>query len=143
MKVAVEKSHIQNGVERDSTMCMIADAIKSKRPSLKYVTVDVQSIRFTDLDKGKRYVFLTPPVAQRNLLRFDQGKPVQPFTFSLAEPAVERTIEKRSGKGWEARKAANARKKSAAHKKKYAYLAANRARYQQREREFGLKKFVA
>jgi hypothetical protein len=143
MKVCVEKSHITNGVAKDSQRCMIADAIKDCCPKAQFIQVDLQTIRFSDPVKRKRFVYLTPPVAQHNLLRFDQGEAVKPFAFTLATPVRSRSMDKREGTPARRASARKASKKYAANKKKYAYLAANRARNHQREREFGIKKFGA
>ena len=140
MKVDVCKSHIENGVTKDSHACMIADAIKEACPIL----VDLQTIRWTDKDKGVRYTYLTPAVAQHNLLKFDQGKPVAPFTFSLSKPAhVRAKYDRRGTTNSYQRRGEKRPRRTKSHLAKYAYLAANRARNYQREREFGLRKFVA
>jgi hypothetical protein len=138
MKISVEATHIVNGVERHSQHCMIADAIKAAVPGAQYIMVDLQSIRWSDPVAKQRYTYLTPPIAQRNLLRFDQGKPVMPFTFSLNTPHKTRAA------GWEGQrsKGATRTRSSKQHKAKYAYLEANRSRWQQKEREFGLRKFA-
>lgn len=145
MRVNVTKEHIENGVEKNSQHCMIADAIKTTYPKAQYILVDLQSIRFTDKTKGKRFTYMTPAVAQHNLLRFDQGQSVKPFTFSLTTPVKATAMQ---GKHATTRaKATNnkaSRKYRAQQKKRdYAYLAANRARNHQKEREFGLRKFAA
>jgi hypothetical protein len=144
MRISVTKEHVDNGKVKDSQSCMIADAIKQACPKAQYIMVDLQSIRFTDKAKRKRYIYLTPAVAQHNLIRFDQGDSVKPFTFSLTTPARAQTIQ--TTRTSERVKASNrkATKKYRTNRKKadYAYLAANRARNHQKEREFGLRKFV-
>ena len=145
MKVCVEKAHIENGIAADSTRCMIADAIKDACPKAQFIQVDLQTIRFSDPVKRKRFVYLTPPVAQHNLLKFDQGERVKPFAFALATPVKARSMQATNRSE---RRRASARKADAAYRKKkkardYGYLAANRARNHQKEREFGLRKFVA
>lgn len=145
MRVTVSKEHIENGVEKNSQHCMIADAIKAACPKAQYIMVDLQSIRFSDKSKKKRYVYMTPAIAQHNLIQFDQGNPVKPFTFSLTTPAKATAMQ---GKHTTERAKATNRKATAKYrakrkKKDYAYLAANRARNHQKEREFGLRKFAA
>lgn len=143
MRVTVSKEHIANGVQKNSQHCMIADAIRDVCPKAQFIMVDLQSIRFSDPAKRKRYVFLTPAIAQHNLLKFDKGDQVRPFTFSLTGPVKAKPMQ--ATRTSEARRISH-RKASATYRRKkqrdYAYLAANRARNHQREREFGLRKFV-
>lgn len=138
MKISVDKKHIANGVVANSQHCMIADAIKDRIPSAQYISVDLQTIRWTDPAKGTRFMYLTPATAQCNLLKFDQGKRVDPFSFSLTTPAKTRSVDSRPRKEVVAKR----KKTSKAHRAKYAYLAANRERNRQKEREFGLRKFT-
>lgn len=145
MRVSVTKDHIENGVSKHSQHCMIADAVKEARPNAQYIIVDLQTIRFSDPEKGKRFTYLTPAVAQHNLLKFDQGKTVAPFSFSLTSPVTRSMQHARRGSPDKARashKAANRKYRKNQKKQDYAYLAANRARNHQKEREFGLRKFV-
>ncbi len=139
MKVTVKQEHITNGVQKNSQHCMIADAIKACAPSAQHIMVDIQSIRWSDPKTKTRYTYLTPPVAQQNLLKFDKGETCKPFAFSLSRPRT-RVM------GWAGQHNGAARpkpkKRSAAHKAKYAYLSKNRALAKQVEREFGLRKFV-
>jgi hypothetical protein len=144
MRVRVTEKHITSGVQRNSQRCMIADAIKSACPKAQFVMVDLQTIRFSDPRKRKRLFYLTPAIAQQNLLKFDQGKQVKPFAFTLADPVRSRPMltERRSTPA----QTASARKSDKTYRKNkkradYAYLAANRARNHQKEREFGLRKF--
>lgn len=145
MRVSVGKEHIENGVAKNSQHCMIADAIKDARPKAQFIMVDLQSIRFSDPTKGVRYTYLTPAIAQSAILKFDRGDQVKPFSFSLTEPARARKMQTDNA-DTPKRKAIlkKADKKYRANKKKadYSYLAANRARNHQKEREFGLRKFV-
>jgi hypothetical protein len=67
--------------QRDSSHCMIADAIKRARPEATYVAVDLQTIRFTEGER--RYTYLTPRRAQVAIVKFDQGIPCKPFTLQL------------------------------------------------------------
>lgn len=89
--LTVSKSHITDAVTRDSHHCMIANMIHTELGG-KYVLVDLQSIRWSDMESGKRYTYLTPPVAQQAILKFDQGKRVAPFTFKLGAPVRVRKV---------------------------------------------------
>jgi len=67
---------------------MIAEAIKKAYPKATYVSVDLQTIRFTDPDKGLRYTYLTPRTAQQGIVQFDQGVEVEPFSVRLKNGQV-------------------------------------------------------
>lgn len=83
LSVNVTADHISEGVTASSSHCMIAEAIKAAYPSAKKVAVDISTCRFTDPEKGHRYVFLTPRVAQSALVDFDEGTMPAPFSFRL------------------------------------------------------------
>lgn len=87
VKVIVTQEIIDNACRRDSSHCMIADAIKAAVPSSHFRSVDVATIRFTDPEKRMRFIWLTPRIAQEKLVQFDQGKKVQPFSFWLRSAA--------------------------------------------------------
>jgi hypothetical protein len=58
----------------------IADAV----PTARRISVDLQTIRYTDTKRGVRYVFLTPHVAQQDIIiPFDQGEECKPVTFRM------------------------------------------------------------
>lgn len=86
--IEVTEADIEQAVPKDSGHCAIADAIARQIPGAANVTVDLQTIRWSDRDKGKRYVYLTPRVAQILLLDFDRGDRdrCEPLTFRLIEP---------------------------------------------------------
>lgn len=74
---------IRDSKTRDSSHCMIAEAVRAAYPDATKVSVDIQTIRFTDPKKGFRYVYLTPRAAQVAIVRFDQGDLPEPFKFRL------------------------------------------------------------
>lgn len=84
LALRVNRRNILKGVPRDSHRCMIVESIHEQLPEVKRVTADVQSIRFTDPRTQTRYVYLTPPQAQKALLDFDQGIQVEPFRLQLS-----------------------------------------------------------
>lgn len=90
--IEVTADLIEQAKRRDSSHCMIAEAIKLAIPDAKRVSVDLATIRYTDR-KGRRIVHLTPRPAQVALLMFDNGEPLGPFSVSLVRPA--QVIEKR------------------------------------------------
>ena len=74
---------IANAERRNSSACMIADTIKVAIPEASYVTVDLQTCRFTLLKQGLRFTYLTPSMGQSALVNFDQGDHTKPFTMRL------------------------------------------------------------
>jgi hypothetical protein len=62
---------------------MIAEAVRSAVPDARSVSVDLQTIRFTDAERGLRYVYLTPRIGQMALVDFDQGRLPEPFSMQL------------------------------------------------------------
>jgi hypothetical protein len=86
--VNITADHIATAKPRDSGHCMIADALASARPNAAYISVDLATVRFSDLAAGKRYIYLTPRAAQEALLNFDQGKEVEPFRMTLEHAHV-------------------------------------------------------
>lgn len=83
INVVVTPEIISDSRKRDSSHCMIAEAVKKVVPDARNVSVDLQTIRFTDRDKGLRYIYLTPRSAQVALVQFDQGIEVEPFSMRL------------------------------------------------------------
>lgn len=92
--IKVEKDVIDNAIQRESRHCMIVDAIHKKMPHVKNVQVDVATIRFTNPRVHKRYIYLTPPEAQKQILRFDAGKKIDPFVFSLNDHIIKTTTSR-------------------------------------------------
>lgn len=85
--VNIDQDIIETAQRRDSSHCMIADAIKAQVPDAASVSVDLATIRWTDRKRGRRYIYLTPPLAQRALVNFDQGIQTEPFSFRLHKAA--------------------------------------------------------
>lgn len=83
VNIQVTDELIESAIPRDSSHCMIADALGVAYPKAQYVSVDVQTIRFTDREKGLRFTYLTPRTCQLALLEFDLGKHPEPFSFEL------------------------------------------------------------
>lgn len=79
----VTQDIINAAIPRNSGHCVIADAVKEAVPEARGVSVDLQTIRWTDNEKQRRYIYLTPRVAQVALVKFDQGIPPEPFNFML------------------------------------------------------------
>ena len=83
MQIQVTKEIVERAIRETSGHCLIADAIKASIPDTAFVSVDLQTIRFTDRKSALRYVYLTPPDAQDALISFDQGEEISPFQFKL------------------------------------------------------------
>jgi hypothetical protein len=100
-KVKITRELIERATQRDSRHCMIAEAIKAANPRYLNISVDLQTIRYTDPRTKKRYTCLTPPVAGHALVEFDQGRPVEPFAIALKPVHVVASSAggKQSGKG--------------------------------------------
>src|SRR4029077_405620 len=81
--ISVAETIIEKACQRNSRHCMIAEAIKEQIPGAINVVVDMMTIRFSIPEKGFRYTFHTPPLAQDALARFDRGIAVDPFTVRL------------------------------------------------------------
>jgi len=79
---------IDNACRQDSRHCMIAEAIKTQIPNASNVIVDIATIRFSDQKKGLRYIYLTPPIAQKALVDFDDGISITPFAFRVKTAQV-------------------------------------------------------
>lgn len=80
--VQVTRQIIEAAKRRDSSHCMIAEAIKLAVPNATSVAVDLQTIRWTDRERNLRYIYLTPRIGQINLVKFDQGdEDIEPFTL--------------------------------------------------------------
>lgn len=88
LDVAVDAQTIQDAIPRDSSHCMIAEAIKAAFPTATRVSVDLQTIRFSDPGRGLRYTYLTPRIGQLALIRFDTGDRPEPFSFRLRNGMV-------------------------------------------------------
>lgn len=88
IKVDVTKENINRACERNSHACMVADAIRDRLKWATFIQVDTQSIRFNNRKQGKRWIFLTPPAAQKAIVLFDQGVKVRPFEFTLCQGQV-------------------------------------------------------
>ena len=109
LPVEVTEEVIADSIQRDSSHCMIADAVRKAVPTASYVAVDLQTIRFTDKENRRRYVFLTPRKAQELLVKFDQGERPEPFRVRLLNPQVVELAERKPNRAGKAdRKAAPA-----------------------------------
>ena len=99
-RIAVEITEeiIDIAVPRDSSHCMIADAVRAAVPDATNISVDLATIRFTDPKARQRYIYLTPRIGQLALIAFDSGEKPAPFRFLLRGAHVMPSGKGRSGR---------------------------------------------
>lgn len=83
VKIGITDEIIADAEQRSSSHCMIADAIRKQLPDANAISVDLQTIRWSDKKTGRRYIYLTPRRAQVAIVKFDQGHHTEPFEFQL------------------------------------------------------------
>jgi hypothetical protein len=91
LTISVTDDIVANAEKRSSSHCMWADAVRVAFPTAKSVSVDLQTIRFTDPAKKLRYVYLTPRAAQITLVLFDQGIHTDPTSVTLRHGTVTKS----------------------------------------------------
>jgi hypothetical protein len=86
IKVQITEEARERAIQSNSGGCLIADGIREQYPQFSRIAVDMATIRMTDREKGVRYTYLTPPLAQHCLLAFDQGwrNPVEEVVIKKA-----------------------------------------------------------
>jgi hypothetical protein len=73
--ISILQRHIDEAMEKNSSHCATAEAIREQVPEARFISVDLQTIRWTDAIKKVRYVFLTPHAIQGGVIvPFDQGE---------------------------------------------------------------------
>lgn len=82
----VERRDIDSGVRENYAFCMVSTVIGRKIQLATRIQTDAQTIRFSLPDV--RLVYDTPPEVQQYLIAFDDGAPIEPFTFRLENPMV-------------------------------------------------------
>lgn len=95
-RVVIDIDLIEISKERDSSHCMIAEAIRDVIPAAHSIAVDLQTIRFSLPEKRLRYTYLTPRIAQTALVQFDQGTTPEPFDFRLQGGQVTAMASRKS-----------------------------------------------
>jgi hypothetical protein len=98
-QITVLRRHIDDAMLANSSHCAIAMAIAEAVPHARFIAVDLQTIRWTDPTKGVRYCFLTPAVAQHQvIIPFDQGKRDEcvETTFRMKPAFVTRSGRRRN-----------------------------------------------
>jgi len=122
LKLEITSELIQDAVPRDSSHCLWAEAVKAAFPDASRISVDLQTIRFTDPKKGLRHTYLTPRTCQIALVQFDQGILPEPHsvvlragqvTVSGRQSAFKQTVTEA---GIEQRKAASKKGQAVQHR---------------------------
>jgi hypothetical protein len=137
-RIRVTKKDIADSVPKNSERCMIAQALLREIPDAKYISVDVATVRYSDLKTGRRHVYLTPPIAQRALLQFDKGKPVDSFRFTLAN-GFDTTMRTRRTDGRKVERTAEWLERKKKQPKRYAA----KKFMPSRERNYGVRSLPA
>jgi hypothetical protein len=94
---------IELAIPKDSAHCMIADALKAALPKARAIAVDLATIRYTDPGKGRRYIYLTPAIAQVALLKFDNGEKPEPFQVKAQAAQIVESLSVRKKRTNDAR----------------------------------------
>ena len=125
IRIHVDDEHIANAQRKNSHRCMIADALRSAIPEAKFISVDLQSIRFSLLEEKTRYFYFTPTIAQHALLQFDKGKKLRGFDFTMREGIKKLILPPRKDKT----------------KRRHDVNKGVRKHIVRKEREFGIRMF--
>lgn len=96
-EISVLQKHIDEALRANSSHCAIAFAIRDAIPDATFIAVDLQTIRWSNPKRGVRYCFLTPTIAQHDvIIPFDQGEECKPVTFKMKPAFITRIGEKRN-----------------------------------------------
>jgi hypothetical protein len=82
-RIDVIQEDIDHAIPKNSGLCMVAQGVYRAVPSAIHVFIDLQTIRWTDRNKGLRYIYLTPRLVQIALYKWDWGIKPKPFSFQL------------------------------------------------------------
>jgi hypothetical protein len=112
VKLEITQEIIDDAIPRDSSHCLWAEAVKAAVPDATRVSVDLQTIRFSDPKKGLRFTYLTPRAAQIAIVQWDQGIKPEPHGVQLragqVTPAGKKITRALSDVEMKQRKTANA-----------------------------------
>jgi hypothetical protein len=125
IRIHVDDEHIANAQRKNSHRCMIADALKTAIPEAKFISVDLQSIRFSLLEEKTRYFYFTPTLAQHAILQYDKGKKLRGFDFTMREGIRKRILPPKADKT----------------KRRHDVNKGVRKHIVRKEREFGIRMF--
>jgi len=88
LTVMVTQDIIERACRKNEHKCMIAEAVKKQLPHARQVSVDLRSIRWSDPEKGLRYVYMMPEIGTAALIGFDKGNKIPPFKFRLVNAHI-------------------------------------------------------
>ena len=87
LEINLKQCHIDKGQRAECTRCPGALALLEQVQDIESIDVDdVRVVFFTPM--GKRVRVETPVELQKFIIDFDDGKPVQPFTFKIQNPLL-------------------------------------------------------
>ena len=92
LKVEVTQKEIDEAQVANSQKCMVHEAIARKHPALKRIWVDKNQVRFTDPKQNVIYTFDMPALGKANILLWDEGTPIKPFSVTLRNPVVRTRV---------------------------------------------------
>jgi hypothetical protein len=81
IRISVTDQDIIRATRENSMRCVVARAIARTIPHAHSITVDIQTIRWTD--ENGRQIFLTPDSAASYVIAFDAGETIHPFSINL------------------------------------------------------------
>ena len=81
--IHVTKEDYEAAVPGSSSHCAVEVAIKRMFPEFKFISVDIQSIRWSDPKHDVRHMALTPQPIARNILEFDAVRVPGDISFYL------------------------------------------------------------
>jgi hypothetical protein len=84
--ITVTAEHIAHGVRESCTDCPVALAIMDALPCTDLIAVDGDEVTFGEIADWTEVKF--PAEVQLFIKAFDDGEPVEPFSFTLDYPAV-------------------------------------------------------
>jgi hypothetical protein len=81
--ITVRQEHISAGIKLNCLACPIARAVAEQVPELNQPRVRDKAVSTGWSIEGNLKTYLLPRSAQRFIKRFDKGKEVLPFRFTL------------------------------------------------------------
>jgi hypothetical protein len=87
-RVKVTDQHFEDAIRNNSGHCAIGNAVEDSIPGASRVTVDLQTIRWSDPVRRLRYMALTPRSAQCALINWDQGLRPAAFSFNIRHAQI-------------------------------------------------------
>ena len=73
LRLEITNENYERAKIAKSGSCLVADAIRQQYPRFSNLSVDAATVRFSDKERGERYIYITPPSIWEVLLAFDQG----------------------------------------------------------------------